>query len=120
MAFESILRKLLSNTPGSIGALLLDWEGESVEIVAVDIPDEELRLVGAYQAVFLDRLQRICSETDVGVPFQFEILFEGTVFLNAVLRDGYYAVLVLRSDASRSLAWQKLDFCRAELLKEMG
>ena len=119
MPFESILNELVRRTQGAVGAMLLDWEGESVEVVAVDIHDEELRLVGAYQAVFLDRLQKICAQTAIGQPIRFEVHLEGTVFLNAILRDGYYVVLVLPPESQKGLAWQNLSQCRDKLLEEI-
>ena len=119
MPFESILQKLVNQADGAVGAMLLDWEGESVEVVGVDIPEDELRLVGAYQAVFLDRLNKVCSETSVGQPEKFEVSLEESIFLNWVLHDGYYVVLVLRPDVPRGVAWYQLGRCRLRLLEEM-
>ena len=55
MTFQSILRDMLQSTPGSIGAVFLDREGEAVELFAesvFEIGPEGLRAIGAYEKTF--------------------------------------------------------------------
>lgn len=118
MTFTPLLNDLVSRTD-AVGAMFLDREGEAVEIVGALASREELHLVGAYQAVFLDRLRRICSETSTGDPERFEIRFQNSVFLNYVLDEEYYVVLIVGSRAPHALAWEALRRCREKLLQEM-
>ncbi len=119
MPFKTILNRLVANTNGAVGAILLDWEGEAVEIATSEASIDDLKLIGAYQAVFLDRLKKICSSSSIGAPDRFEIHLEKAAFLNCVLIDGYYAVLVVRGQSHKGVAWQRLEASRHELLEEM-
>ena len=59
---------MLQNTPGAIGAVFLDREGEAVDLFAEDvfeIGDDGLRTVGAYAGIFLANVRRTCAESDV-------------------------------------------------------
>ena len=117
MSFDPLLQDLVDRTQGAIGAMFLDREGEAVGIVGPEASREELHLVGAYQAVFLDRLRRICEGTDTGRPRKFEILLENTAFLNYVLDDEYYVVLVIDREESRAMAWEALRQCRERIIE---
>jgi len=119
VAFDRLLRDLVNRTDGAIGAMFLDHEGEAVEIVGSETPREELHLVGAYQAVFLDRLRKICDGTATGRPERFEILLENTVFLNYVLDEEYYVVLVIDRNVPRGIAWEALRKCRERINDEI-
>jgi len=44
---------------------------------------------------------------------------EGSTFLNTVLKDGYYLVLVLEKGTKEAQAWQHLENCRERILVEM-
>ena len=64
MAFQKILHELVTSTPGAIGALFLDWEGETVEMLGArpfDADDHDLKIVGAYQGIFLTQLREMCG-----------------------------------------------------------
>ena len=53
--FRLILDELLVTTHGALAALFLDFEGETVELVCDrDLSDHDLRILGAYQGIFLD------------------------------------------------------------------
>ena len=119
MPFKTILNRLVADTNGAVGAILLDWEGEAVEAASSAASTDDLKLIGAYQAVFFDRLQKICSASSIGAPSRFEIHLEHASFLNCVLIDGYYAVLVVRGTSHKAVAWQRLEASRQELMEEM-
>lgn len=120
--FRDILHELIRGTRGAIGAVFLDWEGETVELVSerpLDADDHDLKVIGAYQGLFLARLRDLCSETEIGAPHRFKVEFANTRTLSCDLKDGYYLVLIMDADASEGLAWHRLSECRAKLLKEM-
>ncbi|HYM59335.1 MAG TPA: hypothetical protein VEZ11_00430 [Thermoanaerobaculia bacterium] len=120
MPFLSILRNLLATTQGSIAAMFLDYEGETVELLTDhDLEKDDLRIVGAYQGIFLTRLRGLCNDISVGRPMRFKLEFEKTKVLICDLEDGYYVVLLVFSEASEGLAWHRLEHCRDALLKEM-
>ena len=122
MAFQRILRGLLSRTHGSLGAIFLDSEGETVEAVTerpFDADDHDLRVIGAYQGIFLTRLRELAALMPVGTPTRFKVEFEKMSTLSCDIKDGYYLVLILDLDANEGIAWQRLLATREELLIEM-
>lgn len=110
---------MVSKVDGSIAALFLDYDGEAVDVAGHNLPRHDLQVIGAYQGIFLDRVRKICSAVSHGEPLRFKIDTEGSSFLNTVLKDGYYLVLVLRKGTSEAQAWQHLENCRLRILLEM-
>ena len=120
MPFNAILHELLHATTGSIAALFLDYEGETVEMVSEhDLAADDIRIVGAYQGIFLGQLRALCGHLDVGTPSRFKIEFRKTRVLSCDLKDGYYVVLLVDGSANEGAAWHHLDRCRERLLQEM-
>ncbi|HET7704942.1 MAG TPA: hypothetical protein VFM36_02565 [Thermoanaerobaculia bacterium] len=120
MAFRMILHELVATTSGAFAAIFLDFEGETVELVCDrDFSDHDLRIIGAYQGIFLNRLREMCDRLAIGSPHRFKIDFTGATFLSCDLKDGYYLVLLADHRANEGSAWQKLEACRTKLLAEM-
>ena len=123
MAFRRILQQLVRRTHGSLGALFVDYEGETVEVVTerpLDADDHDLRVIGAYQGIFLTRLREVAEKLPIGHPQSFKIEFERTVILSCDVKDGYYVVLVVDHEAVEGRAWHELMECRAALIDEMS
>jgi hypothetical protein len=122
VAFRRILRNLVISTHGALGAIFLDFEGEAVDVVTerpLDADDHDLKVIGAYQGIFLTRLRDIAGRLPVGKPLRFKIEFERTSTLACDLKDGYYIVLVIDHEANEGVAWRRLEACRDEILREM-
>ncbi len=118
--FRLILHELIATTSGALAALFLDWEGETVELVCEhDMSDHELRILGAYQGIFLSRLRTLCATTGAGEPHRFKIEFADSAVLSRDVKDGYYIVLFVDRRFNEGLAWQRLERCREKLLAEM-
>lgn len=122
MPFRQILLGLLQSTHGSLGALLLDWEGESVEAITerpFDADDHDLKVIGAYQGIFLTRLKNVCNEMQIGAPHRFTMDYGRIKVLSCDLKDGYYVVLIVESSANEGVAWHQLSLCREKLMEEI-
>lgn len=118
--FRLILDELLATTGGAMAAIFVDWEGETVELVCDrDLNDHDLRIVGAYQSIYLTRLRELCERIGAGEPLRFKIEFAEAKLLSYDLKDGYFAVLLLEASANEGLAWRRLARCRERLLAEM-
>lgn len=118
--FRLILHEMLATTGGALAALFLDYEGETVELVCDrDLNDHDLRILGAYQGIFLTRLRTLCSHAGAGKPQRFKIEFDQTSVLSFDVKDGYYVVLLVDGSANEGLAWRKLERCRERLIAEM-
>jgi len=122
LAFQQILHELVMSIPGAIGALFLDWEGETVEMIGarpLDADDHDLKIMGAYQGIFLTQLRQICERISAGTPRRFKVEFASTKVLSYDLADGYYLVLVVDAGAHEGVARQKIEASRAKLLAAM-
>jgi predicted regulator of Ras-like GTPase activity (Roadblock/LC7/MglB family) len=122
VSFQGILRQLLESTPGAIGAVFLDQEGEAIEVLAervFDIGWEGLRAIGAYEGIFFSDLRRACERLSAGRPLRLSIEFEHAKVLSCALKEGYYLVLVLAPGANEGIAWQHVGHCRQLLMNEL-
>ena len=118
--FRLILHEMLATTRGALAALFLDYEGETVELVCDrDLPDHDLRILGAYQGIFLTQLRALCNHASAGDPQRFKIEFAHTCVLSYDVKDGYYVVLLVDGSANEGVAWRKLEKCRQRLIEEM-
>jgi len=122
LLFRRILLDLLQTTHGSLGAIFLDSEGESVEVITerpFDADDHDLRVIGAYQGIFLSNLKRLCDTLRAGAPHRFKVEFEKMNVLSCDLKDGYYLVLVVDDSANEGIAWRQLEQCRNRIVAEL-
>jgi predicted regulator of Ras-like GTPase activity (Roadblock/LC7/MglB family) len=122
LLFRRILLDLLQTTDGSLGAIFLDSEGETVEVTTerpLDADDHDLRVIGAYQGIFLSNLKRLCDALRAGAPHRFKVEFEKMNVLSCDLKDGYYLVLVVDDSANEGIAWRQLDTCRDRIVAEL-
>lgn len=118
--FRLILDELLVKTHGALAALFLDYEGETVELVCDrDLSDHALRILGAYQGIFLERLRAMCAQVNAGEPQRFKIEFQEVAVLSYDVKDGYYVVLLVDGSFIEGVAWRRLEKCRERLLAEM-
>jgi hypothetical protein len=118
--FRLILDELLVTTHGALAAIFLDYEGETVELVCDrDLSDHGLRILGAYQGIFLTRLRELCTNAGAGEPRRFKLQFAETAVMSYDVRDGYYIVLLVDSSFNEGVAWRRLERCREKLLAEM-
>ncbi len=118
--FRLILDELLVTTHGALAALFLDWEGETVELVCDrDLSDHQLRILGAYQGIFLTRLRTMCSQIGAGTPLRFKIEFDDVSVMSYDVRDGYFIVLLLDGSYNEGVAWRQMEKCRDRLIAEM-
>ena len=118
--FRLILHELIATTTGALAALFLDFEGETVELVCEhDLNDHDLRILGAYQGIFLTRLRELTNRLGAGEPLRFKVEFPETAVMLYDIKDGYYVVLLVDRTFNEGYAWRRLEHCREKLLREM-
>ena len=118
--FRMILDELLVTTHGALAALFLDYEGETVELACDrDLSDHNLRILGAYQGIFLSQLRELCASAGAGQPRRFKVQFETMSVMSYDVKDGYYVVLLVDASSPEAMAWRRLERCRERLLAEM-
>lgn len=117
--FQSVLRDMLDHVEGSLAAMFLDREGEAVETVGHAYQQNELKIIGAYQGIYIYQLRKMCEELDCGRPVQFKVDLADYRILTHILKEGYYLVLVVSSHANEGIAWRYLGECSEILLAEI-
>jgi hypothetical protein len=118
--FRLILDELLVTTHGALAAIFLDWEGETVELACDrDLSDHALRILGAYQGIFLTRLRELCANAGAGEPRRFKVEFEAMTVMSYDVKEGYYVVLLVDASLNEGVAWRRLERCRERLIAEM-
>jgi len=113
---------MVASTEGALGAIFADFEGEAVEVLTerpfeADVHD--LRVVGAYQGIAMQRLRIVCANAAIGEPVRFGIDYTTMHVLSCDLKDGYYVVLILDPTANEGVSWHRLMQCRDELMREI-
>jgi predicted regulator of Ras-like GTPase activity (Roadblock/LC7/MglB family) len=58
MPFKPLLNALVERVPGAQGAIIADWEGESVDQVGI-MDDYDLKLIGAHKGVILHSMRDV-------------------------------------------------------------
>jgi len=102
--FQYLLTNLLVDVPGAQGAIFLDPEGEAVEYVCRTTTPFELKLEGAYHAIFLRQAARLARIAGGGDLEQLAIAGSEITVMSRTLRSGYYLVLVVSRGTPMSLA----------------
>lgn len=120
--FREILHELVASTPGAMGAVFLDHEGETVAMLhdrPFEAEDHDIKVMGAYQGIFFMRLRELCDRVEAGRPERFKVEFATAKVLSWDLKDGYYLVFLVDSTAIESIAWRQLAHCREKIMAEI-
>jgi hypothetical protein len=119
-AFSSILQRLVASSPGALGAVLSDDEGETVDYFSTAIDPEELKLAAAYMGIIVGRLAS--SAIKVGGGRLQELWLKGrrSQFISRMLGPGYHLTVVLAPVAVLPKLFTALEQAIAELRVEAG
>jgi predicted regulator of Ras-like GTPase activity (Roadblock/LC7/MglB family) len=92
--FKTILNELVESIPGATGAILADWEGESVEQYCL-YDDYELKLIAAHKGIVLARI-REAHAFQAGVEPEDAVISTGKLhILTGVIGPDYSLVMTL-------------------------
>ncbi len=117
MPFKKLLARLLEDIPGALGAIIIDWEGESVDQVA-RIEEYEIKVLGAHKGIILNLLREALSRIDSGDLEEVLIRTGENKTLIAPLTEDYYLVLTLGPEAIAARAASKMRRCVNALRSE--
>ena len=104
MPFQYLLTNLLVDVPGAQGAVFLDSEGETVELVTRQATPYELKLEGAYHGIFLRRAARLAVLSQSGELERVSIVGSKMQVMSRALKGGYYLVLVMAPGTAMAIA----------------
>ncbi len=117
MPFKSLLKRLLEDIPGALGAIIIDWEGEAVDHVA-RMADYDIKVFGAHNGVILNLLRSAMEQIDCGTLEEVLIRTGENKTLIAPLTVDYFLVLTLGPQSLATRAAFRMRRCVAELRPE--
>jgi predicted regulator of Ras-like GTPase activity (Roadblock/LC7/MglB family) len=112
MPYQRILDALLREN-GVQAAMLLDIEGERV--VEAGTADYRHRLIGAYQGIALTTAQRTAQRYETGDIRYILCRYSDASVIVRPLRDGYYLLVSLSSDAELPQALHRSETAQDKL-----
>ncbi len=96
--FQQILDDLIARVPEAIAATFNDRDGEAVAFRTVQLPNEALQLLGAYQHVVKRHLQQAVEEFDRGEVKQVAFATDQHWILMVGAREQCTLVLVMQRE----------------------
>jgi predicted regulator of Ras-like GTPase activity (Roadblock/LC7/MglB family) len=118
MPFMNILKKLVDRTPDSVGAILVDWEGEAVQEYCHCDP-YDIRFVAAHKGIILARLKELHNSGRVGVIDDVVITATDGHLIIGCIDDDYSLVMSIGRACPVSLALYHFRDAVKELKKEL-
>ena len=118
MPFKTILKELVESVPGATGAILADWEGESVEQYCL-YDDYELKLIAAHKGIVLARIKEAHAFQTGQAPEDAVISTGNLHILIGVIGPDYSLVMTLDRGAIVGKALYNFRKAVARLEKEI-
>jgi predicted regulator of Ras-like GTPase activity (Roadblock/LC7/MglB family) len=114
----NILKNLVDSTPDSVGAILVDWEGEAVQEYCHCEP-YDMRFIAAHKGIILARLKELHKSGRVGLIDDVVIsASEGRLIIGGI-DDDYSLVMSTARSCPTGLALYHFRSAVAELKKEI-
>jgi predicted regulator of Ras-like GTPase activity (Roadblock/LC7/MglB family) len=119
-AFTPILHQTLARTPGAVGAIFADADGEAVDHATQKLlKQDDLLVLGAHYGVLLGLVRRGLDRFHLGRVEEILFHHERLDVLIQDVGDGYYVVLAIESGSHLASARTGLSRCAALLKAEM-
>ena len=88
--------------------MFMDGEGETVEALGCTGSIHDLKVLGAYQGIFLAQAKAACRGSEMGSCQELTIRIGNETFLTRQLPEGYYVTLIISDRACEGFARKKL------------
>ena len=92
MPYMNILKNLVDRTPGSVGAILVDWEGEAVQEYCHCDP-YDMRFVAAHNGIILARIKELHAGARLGLVDDMVITTGECHLISGCIDDEYSLVM---------------------------
>lgn len=117
MPYQNTLKDLVNAVPKSIGAILVDWEGEAVQEYCHCDP-YDIKFVAAHKGIILTKLKELHSSSNVGEIDDVVVTStDGHLIIGCIDQD-YSLVLNVERSCPVSLALYHFRNAVNELKKE--
>jgi len=108
MPFREVLGKIVTETPGGIGAILVDDEGEAIDLFTRG-DSYETKLAGAHHGIALGLIKRAITRNGNGnIIGAVSIRSDRYTFSIAPVQDGIFVVLIQDKDGIPALGMKAL------------
>lgn len=118
MPFKHILKSLVEAVPHSIGAILVDWEGEAVQEYCLCDP-YDMRFVAAHKGIILARLKEAHGENCGGAIEDVVVTAERQHLLIGAVDKDYSLVLQVEKPCPMGLAKYHFKKILEQVRKEL-
>jgi predicted regulator of Ras-like GTPase activity (Roadblock/LC7/MglB family) len=116
--FKTLLTKLVENVPGASGAILADWEGESVEQHCFG-DSYEMKVTAAHWGILLTMLKGVQEKYRTGQLHEAIIGTDHQYVIVGALGDDYALVMTMDQDALPLQALRNFRQTACLLMKEI-
>jgi len=118
VSFKTILTDLVQSVPGATGAIIADWEGETVDHVAY-MDDYELKLTAAHLGIILVRMKELQGRLSADPLHEAVITLADQRVIVGPVGDDYSLVLTLGRETIAGRAIVRFRQVRDILMKEI-
>ena len=108
-SFNDILQRMVESVEGATGAVFVDFEGEAVGEFARDLPQLEIRIVGAQWGVVWAELQRSFARARLGPAYELIVNGEHASVIVRQVTAEYYVVLAVGKSAHLAMAMVEIE-----------
>lgn len=119
MSIEVLLKELVSKVNGATGAIILEADGEAVQLCA-PASSERLRLRGAYIAVVLRSCRAAAARSSLAGLSSLVLGYDGANFVAQEIDRDCFVVLELEASANIGEAMFRLEPAVEKLREEFG
>ncbi len=116
--FAEVLAELVGGTPGAMGAVFIDWEGESVDQFG-HIPELDIRLMGAHWGIILNQIKSLTDKHALGQPRSIMLSSEQADVIIQTITEDYCVVLTMKKGSHLATAMRELDRAVESIRKMM-
>jgi len=118
MSVEAILKDLVELVPQSIGAILVDWEGEAV-MEHCHCDPYDIRFIAAHKGIILARLKEMQSAAQIGEVEDVVVTSDKGHLMIGCIDQDYSLVMNTERNCPTALALYHFRRAVNELKKEI-
>lgn len=118
MSFEVILQDLVDHVPHSVGAILVDWEGEAV-MEHCHCDPYDIRFIAAHKGIILARLKEMQSAAQIGEVEDVVVTSSGGHLIIGCIDQDYSLVMNVERRCPVALALYHFRSAISELKREI-
>jgi predicted regulator of Ras-like GTPase activity (Roadblock/LC7/MglB family) len=117
-SFTPILQRAVERTPGALGAIFADWDGEAVDQFG-RVDKNEMLVLGAHYGIILNHVQAVLRLFHFGEAVEVILHHDRMDLVVRAVGLGYYVVLVVKENVHLASALREVKAAAVALRAEM-